>query len=693
MKMNFKITPQSGEADCGAACVSMLLTNYFNKVVSLCEIRPIIKNTHTGTSFGDLKEGLTKIGIKATIFKAEKDKAAFNEMKAPLLTQIKKTDNSYHYLLLIKITNKHVYYADPELSKIQKKTIDVFIKSWIPYIIQIDLKNSALDLDIIENLQKLNYRGLLRNVKGKVTLIIILSLLSYMLGLFIASMYTTYFDIIVPNSLIGLIFSIMIVYLIAALFKFILNFLTTIVTNSLNKTIDAILSTEFFQTLFRKSTASLEYFGMGDIIATLSNIIMIRQRFFTLIIAVPLNVILVLSSFYILTRINLYLAFLLLSLIIIFLLIIIYSNEKYLSFSKKLIQSNKEFNDNIIDTFSNINTIKQYQQETYFVDRGKNKLVENISIRNSLLNFDAKLEGIKAMVLDMFNVILFSLGSYLIIKGTFVTGTLLMYNSIIGFTINPILMLINSQSLITQGKVAEELLFNLLSSELNHFGSSSFPNLETKNAIIVKNLGFAFDGRKPLLKNINLKIEDKTSIAFTGSNGSGKTTLGKLLARLYLPDKGEILLNRTNINCISESELVKNLIYIDSEEKIMSATILENICLGRIIDSEKLKQISESTGLHDLIQNLPMGYDTPIGIDGINLSLGQKQLIKIARATVEEKRIYIFDEITNGLDKANKSKLINYLIGLPGIKIFITHDTELVQSCHKEINVDKLTSK
>ncbi|MGL9891903.1 peptidase domain-containing ABC transporter [Enterococcus sp. DIV0806c] len=691
--MNFKITPQSGEADCGAACVSMLLTNYFNKVVSLCEIRPIIKNTHTGTSFGDLKEGLTKIGIKATIFKAEKDKAAFNEMKAPLLTQIKKTDNSYHYLLLIKITNKHVYYADPELSKIQKKTIDVFIKSWIPYIIQIDLKNSALDLDIIENLQKLNYRGLLRNVKGKVTLIIILSLLSYMLGLFIASMYTTYFDIIVPNSLIGLIFSIMIVYLIAALFKFILNFLTTIVTNSLNKTIDAVLSTEFFQTLFRKSTASLEYFGMGDIIATLSNIIMIRQRFFTLIIAVPLNVILVLSSFYILTRINLYLAFLLLSLIIIFLLIIIYSNEKYLSFSKKLIQSNKEFNDNIIDTFSNINTIKQYQQETYFVDRGKNKLVENISIRNSLLNFDAKLEGIKAMVLDMFNVILFSLGSYLIIKGTFVTGTLLMYNSIIGFTINPILMLINSQSLITQGKVAEELLFNLLSSELNHFGSSSFPNLETKNAIIVKNLGFAFDGRKPLLKNINLKIEDKTSIAFTGSNGSGKTTLGKLLARLYLPDKGEILLNRTNINCISESELVKNLIYIDSEEKIMSATILENICLGRIIDSEKLKQISESTGLHDLIQNLPMGYDTPIGIDGINLSLGQKQLIKIARATVEEKRIYIFDEITNGLDKANKSKLINYLIGLPGIKIFITHDTELVQSCHKEINVDKLTSK
>ena len=78
-----------------------------------------------------------------------------------------------------------------------------------------------------------------------------------MLGLFIASMYTTYFDIIVPNSLIGLIFSIMIVYLIAALFKFILNFLTTIVTNSLNKTIDAVLNCRIFSRRYLESQQPL----------------------------------------------------------------------------------------------------------------------------------------------------------------------------------------------------------------------------------------------------------------------------------------------------------------------------------------------------------------------------------------------------------------------------------------------------
>jgi ABC-type bacteriocin/lantibiotic exporter with double-glycine peptidase domain len=686
--MKFKITPQSGEEDCAAACVSMLLNNYFKQVVSLCEIRPIIKNTQTGTSFGDLKEGLKKFGITSTIFKVEKNILAFNEMSTPLITQIEKADKSYHYLLLLRITSKYIYYADPELTKIQKKRIDIFMKNWIPYIIQVDLVKSEIDLCIVENFKKLNYRNLFKNIKGRVASIIFLSLFSYILGLFIASMYTTYFDIVVPNALIGLVLSIMLVYLVATILKFIFNFLTTIITNSVNKTLDAILSTEFFKSLFRKSAASLEYFGMGEIIATLSNIITIRQRFFTVVISIPLNFFLFCSSFLILARINLYLSFLLVSLLIIFFLIILYSNEKYQKLSKNLIHSNKQFNDNLIDTFSNIETIKQYQQELYFVEKGRKKLIENISIRNSLLNFDAKLEGIKTMVLDIFNIILFSLGAYLIIKGTFVTGTLLMYNSIIGFTINPILVLMNFQSLLTQGKVAEELLFNLLSSDLNLFGTKSFPNSENKNEIVVKNLEFAFDSRNPLLENINLKIEDNISVALTGTNGSGKTTLGKLLARLYLPDKGGIFINGTNINHIYEHDLVKNIIFVDSEEKIISETIIENISLGRNIDNEKLELISREIGLHDFLKKLPKGYNTPIGIGGVNLSLGQKQLIKIARATIEEKKIYIFDEITNGLDKKHKPMLIKYLSQLPGIKIFITHDPELVLSCNKEININ-----
>ncbi|MEI5994342.1 ATP-binding cassette domain-containing protein [Candidatus Enterococcus mansonii] len=686
--MKFRITPQSGEEDCGAACVSMLLSNYFKKVVSLCEIRPIIKNTQAGTTFGDLKTGLTKFGVKSTIFKVEKNRLAFSEMSVPLITQVEKKDKSFHFILLTRITDRYIYYADPELSKIQKKHINVFMQDWIPYIIQVDLEASKLDIDLVENFEKLNYKNLFMYVKGRVAIIIFLSLLSYILGLFIASMYTTYFDIVIPNALLGFIFSTMVVYLIAAIFKFIMNFLVTITTNSLNKTLDTVLSNEFFQSLFRKSTSALEYFGIGETIATLSNIVTIRQRFFTMIVSIPLNLFLILSSFVILARINLYLSLLLISLMIVFCLIVLYSNDKYQMFSKKLIHSNKQFNDNIIDTFSNTGMIKQYQQEAYFVEKGREKLLKNISARNSLLNFDAKLEGIKTLVLDAFNVILFSLGSYLIIKGTFITGTLLMYNSIIGFTINPILALINLQSLLTQGKVAKELLFNLLSSDLNLFGSKPFPCTDSKNKIVVNNLGFAFDSRSPLLKDINLNIEDNTSIALTGANGSGKTTFGKLIARLYLPDEGEIKINNTNINLINESDLISKIIFVDSEEKIISGNIIENINLGRNINSKKLEIISKKIGLSNFIENLQQGYNTPIGHGGVNLSLGQKQLIKIARATIEEKKIYIFDEITNGLDKEHKPKLINYLVQLSGIKIFITHDPELIQYCHTEINMD-----
>ncbi|MDQ6112405.1 cysteine peptidase family C39 domain-containing protein, partial [Enterococcus gallinarum] len=93
--MKIEIIPQMGKEDCGAACVSMILTNYFNKNISICEIRPIIKNTNEGTSFGDLKNGFEKMGILSNLFEVVKKTEAFLEMSVPIITQIITDDKLY----------------------------------------------------------------------------------------------------------------------------------------------------------------------------------------------------------------------------------------------------------------------------------------------------------------------------------------------------------------------------------------------------------------------------------------------------------------------------------------------------------------------------------------------------------------------------------------------------------------------
>lgn len=688
INLKFKVTMQSAKEDCASACVCAILNNYFSKNISLCEIRPIIKNTLNGTSFGSIQKGLERIGIISTIYRTEKNINVFHSVNYPIITQIQKDDGSYHYIVVIKCRGNKIYYCDPEYSNIRKISYDEFVSKWIAYIIQIDVNASEIKIEIDDNSNHLGFFKLLLKIKGKITVIVILSIAIYFLGIISATMFNAYFNIIIPNKLSGLISTIMIIYMVVSLIKFGLNLLSTILVNSLNKALDTNLSKEFFEELFQKPTSALEYFGIGEILTTLSNVILIRQRFFAIVVFLPLNCIWLFISLFLLFRMNTFLTILVFFLIVLLVLVIAYANDDYKDLSQKVLSSNKEFNDSVIEIFSNIAMIKGYQQEIDFINRGENALLENINSRNRLLNFDAKFTGVKQIILELFNIILFSIGTVLIIDGNFLTGSLLTYNSMLGFAINPLLNLANVQSLFTQGKSAQDLLYNFLNSRINLFGNKKFPKNETNLVLEMKHVNFSYENRTSLLNDVNLSLKDNNSIAITGNNGSGKTTVGKLLSRYYLPDSGTIMVNGLDINEISNIEFYENVLFIDSNEDLISSTIIDNILLGRNIDIEKISKVLNDLKLDEFINKLEKGYDTLVGTDGINLSEGQKQLIKIARATVEEKKIYIFDEIMNGLDSTHKSDIIQYLHNLTGLKIFITHDAQLMESCDNIFRVN-----
>lgn len=691
--MKFKVVPQLDDEECGAACVCTILENYFGISISLCEMRPIIKNTQAGTAFGDLKLGLDKLGIDSTIYKSEKLEESFSEMNYPIITQIKNDDRTFHYIVIYKYYKNKLYIADPDNMNPIKIKVENFLSSWNPYIIQVNLKSSKVKVKVDEDLNKLAYPSLLNKVKWKVMFIALLSVLVYIIGLVLSSMYNTYFNSVIPQKLYFVIFNIMSIYLFIILLKFIFNLLSTLITNSLNKKIDTTLSDEFFRKLFQKSPAALEYFGIGETITTLSNVVTIRQRFFASVVQIPLNIIWLVVSFLLLIKTNLNLSILVLILLLILTVTVYYSNDKYKYYSKKVLSSSKDFNETIIDIFSNTKMIKEYRQEKEFVNRGREELKKNISNENNLLNFDAKLGGFREAVLDSFNVALFSFGAYMIIRGDISTGSLLTYNSIVGFTISPLLNLTNVQALLTQAKTSQELLFNLLKSKLDLFGNESFVKLNTEPNISLNNLNFSFDGRKKLLNNVNIKIEKVDSVAITGANGTGKTTLGKLIARHYQPDSGYIKINDTDLNEFDDVELLKHVVFVDNSEGILSTSILDNILLGRNVNIQNIQEISKKIGLDEIIESKEGKYNTVIGKNGVKLSLGQEQLIKIARSTIEEKDIYVFDEITNGLDAANKDRVIKYLFNLPGLKFFITHDQMLVDRCKSEIHIESMNAK
>lgn len=688
--MKIEIIPQMGKEDCGAACVSMILTNYFNKNISICEIRPIIKNTNEGTSFGDLKNGFEKMGILSNLFEVVKKTEAFLEMSVPIITQIITDDKLYHYVVITKITQKYVYYADPRKTKVIKEKITNFIEKWQNYILVINLEQTGITINTEEDLDSIRYKSLLRIIKWRYLFIAVLSLFIYIIGLLIASMYNTYFNVIIPFNLTDSITYVMCLYLFISFIKFLTVYGVNRIQNSVSKSIDIKLSTEFFSALFKKSAAALEYFGIGETLTTLSNVVSIRERFVTYIITLPLNLVWLGSSCFMLIRINLYLTLLLFSFIILLSVITIYANENYEKYSYQILNSNKSFNDKIIDIFSHVETIKNYKQEDNFILSGKIELLKNINHQNNLLNFNAKLNGIKQSILEIFNIILFTIGAIQIARKDFSLGILLMYNSMIGYALNPLMTLLNTQSVLTQGKAAQQLLFNLLTNRMIYFEDGHFPDVNENFCISFNRVSFNFSSRNKLIDNVCLHLSGMKSIAITGMNGSGKTTIGKLIARKYLPDTGEILFNDIPINSISENSFREHVLFVESEEEMFDSNIIENITLGREVSKKRLDAICNSIGLNDIVNNLEKGFLTEVGRLGVSLSLGQRQLIKIARALLEPKEIYIFDEITNGLDFTHKKTVMSFILKQPGLKIFITHDDDIVSLCDDEVKMEQL---
>ena len=179
--------------------------------------------------------------------------------------------------------------------------------------------------------------------------------------------------------------------------------------------------------------------------------------------------------------------------------------------------------------------------------------------------------------------------------------------------------------------------------------------------ITFRDVWFKYPGADDyVLRGINYTIKNGERISIVGRNGAGKTTFIKLLARLYAPSKGEILLNGTNINTLNHRGYLKLLSIVFQDFKIFDFTILENIILNNAINDDKIDKAAEKSGLHEDIHRLPHGIRTLIGKrynkDGVELSGGQLQKLAIARTIYQDSPIAILDEPTAALDPLAEAK-------------------------------------
>jgi ATP-binding cassette subfamily B protein len=199
---------------------------------------------------------------------------------------------------------------------------------------------------------------------------------------------------------------------------------------------------------------------------------------------------------------------------------------------------------------------------------------------------------------------------------------------------------------------------------------------DAKGHVRFENVCFAYPGREPAVRDINLEIASGETIALTGPNGAGKTTLAHLLMRFAIPDKGRILIDGTDIREIKLSSLRANIGLVAQNALLLNGTVAENIAYAVPgADRERIERYAAAVHAHQFIIELPDGYDTVIGDQGVRLSGGQRQRLSLARTLLLDPPILILDEATSMFDPEGERGFIEGCRGLLTRKtvILITH--------------------
>ena len=319
-------------------------------------------------------------------------------------------------------------------------------------------------------------------------------------------------------------------------------------------------------------------------------------------------------------------------------------------------------------------------------------------LQNFLINkFNHRVEN-SATAISKINLLNNIQKYWLELVGFSVLTFALIYFVIVGFDINKLIpvfglfILVIFRFLTSVNKIvncSHILKFNLpsivaVANEFNNAKNSKInivkfeQKLLFSKSIIFQNVNFFYSSKKMIFNDLNFEINKGDSVVIFGNNGSGKTSFLNLIAGLIKPTKGQIVCDNLFDVYSSKEKWFRNISYVQQNIFLMDATIKDNIVLTpeNAVDVDKFNKVSNMLNLNEFFINLQDLLSTKVGVNGINISGGQKQIISLARALYKDSEILILDEPTSALDSKMTLIFKNLLLSLKGKKtiIMVTHD-------------------
>ncbi|MGY6030789.1 SmdB family multidrug efflux ABC transporter permease/ATP-binding protein [Phytobacter sp. AG2a] len=321
-----------------------------------------------------------------------------------------------------------------------------------------------------------------------------------------------------------------------------------------------------------------------------------------------------------------------------------------------------DINDGFNEVINGMSVIQQFRQQGRFGERMGEASRSHYLARMQTLRLDGFL---LRPLLSLFTTLILC-GLLMLFgfspTGTVEVGVLYAFISYLGRLNEPLIELTTQQSMLQQAVVAGERVFELMDCPRQTYGYDDEPL--KSGAIDIENVSFAYRDDQLVLQDISLSVPPRSFVALVGHTGSGKSTLANLLMGYYPLTKGEIRLDGRPLSALSHASLRKGVAMVQQDPVVMADSFFANVTLGRDISEAQVWHALETVQLAELARGMSDGIYTRLGEQGNNLSVGQKQLLALARVLVDTPQILILDEATANIDSGTEQAIQQALVAV-----------------------------
>ena len=682
--MKYYCVKQHDITDCGAACLATISKQY-GLNLSISKIREVAGTDKQGTNAYGMIKAAEQLGFSAKGVKGNQE-AFFTEFPLPAIAHVVVDGSLLHYVVIHKITKKQIIIADPAKG-IVKYTPEEFFKIWTGVLILL-VPTSKFQKGNENKGVLSRFFSLMIPQKRLLINIFLSSLMITIFGIMASFYFRFIMDDIVPNSTRKTLIALSVGVIVLYIFKAILEAFRYHLMLYLGQKLDIPLILGYYEHVLG---LPMNFFGtrkVGEIVSRFTDASKIRDAISSATLTIMIDSLMAVVGGAVLFTQNHTLFFIAVIVVVLYGTIVLAFNKPVKKINEKQMENNAQVTSYLVETLNGIETVKAFHAEDKAqakTDRLFVKLLRSVFKGGMITNAQQTLTGI---VSTIGGTVILWVGVVNVLNGNMTLGSLITFNALLAYFLDPVKNLINLQPTMQTAIVAAERLAEIFDLELEKVQDEKrkLAPASLNLPIRIENLNFRYGTRKLVLENINMTINAGEKIALVGESSSGKTTLTKLLMNFYPWEKGEIFIGDYNLKDINLESLRNRIAYISQDIFLFSGTIRENLELGN--EDASMEDIIEACRLSkadEFINNLPLRYETILEENGANLSGGQKQRLAIARALLKKPDILIMDEATSNLDSITEKAIEKTINSLSRniTTIIIAHRLSTIMRCDK----------